>query len=113
MDLDLNGFSADHLDLGSWLCHDAPMNSRQVDELDRELVAAAKYDSSHGGMVAIRQEEVVQRFREFKHLVLRGEATIDEVKDMVYSRWGDPVKDDGPRDPTPEEISRMPRQEVC
>ena len=89
------------------------MNARQVAELDRALVAAAKYHSSHGGMIRMSQEEVILRFREFKHMVMRGEATVDEVKEMVWRRWGDPVRDEGPRDPTPEEIKGMPRQEVC
>ena len=91
------------------------MNAKEVMEMDKALIEMAKYAITKGGMILGQREQLEHKFRYFKGLVLTQEATLVELKDLVYCRYGDPgyvaPEFEGIREMVPEDLAGMPEQE--
>jgi hypothetical protein len=56
---------------------------------DKRLMDLATYYESQGLMYPIEtQEQLSNRFIDFKRLIKKGSFTIDELEDRVYSKYG-------------------------
>ena len=93
------------------------LDAAQVRELDKGLADMAKYAATKGGTVPTTREVVMWRFLEFKSIVMRSEASVEELRDMVYRRWGDPSWVPEPfkgiREMVVADLKVMPKGEVC
>jgi hypothetical protein len=94
------------------------MNADSVRKLDARILELAKYEASKGGLRMPSRKRIGENFRYFKSLLMRKEATVDELDDMIRLRYGDPNRktksweDLGIREARPEDLALMPSSEV-
>ena len=95
------------------------MNAKAIRELDGRILGMAKYAASHGGVVVPVRRDISMRFKEYKALIMRAELGIDELDDLVRSRYGDPDHTSkhtfevyGVRDWVIDDLALMPEAEL-
>jgi len=94
------------------------MSADSVRKLDARILELSKYESSRGGTRRPSREQISGNFRYFKGLIMKLEATIDELDDLVRSRYGDPASsnmtlaDFGFRETLDSDLALMPACEV-
>ena len=66
------------------------MNKKQIASYnDNRLLQIAFYHVTRGMLCAINDpQQVMERFIEFKGLVLRGESTLDQLENKVFGDFG-------------------------
>lgn len=73
---------------------------------DNRLSKLAEYELTHGYTnLKVEQEQVQEKFVEFKNLVLKKSSTLAELETTVFSRWGVLEK---PRVNSPSNQTTMP-----
>ena len=94
------------------------MDAEAIRAIDSRILELAKYAASSGGRKIPLRKHIGERFRDFKSMIMRKEATIEELEELVLNRYGDPdylsptLEDLGLREHTSEDLSRMPISEI-